>query len=343
MRSQEITQFTRQLATLLQSGVALMQALDIVIKGMPTGKTKNVVRVIRRRVESGSALHLALRKHAAFGGVYCDVVAAGEAAGMLETMLERLAEHREKSEKLQRSVRTAMAYPIAVLVIALLVMLLMFNYVVPAFENTFAAFHAELPALTRGLIALSHACVQYGAWVIAALVPCVYLGLKLLKSRTHCQKHWHALVLRLPVAGQLVRQACIARWSRNMSTLFATGIPLNEAMVVVKGVTGNSVYASANELMRSHLMRGRSMANAMASVEHLFTPWVVHMCAIGEESGTLEHMLGKTADHFEAEVEATVARLSSLMEPLLISVLGLIVGVMVVALYLPIFELGNVV
>ncbi len=262
---------------------------------------------------------------------------------MLETMRERLAEHREKSEKLQRSVRTAMAYPIAVLVIALLVMLLMFNYVVPAFENTFAAFHAELPALTRGLIALSHACVQYGTWVIAALVPCVYLCLKLLKLRTHWQKHWHALVLRLPVASQLVGQACIARWSRNMSTLFATGIPLNEAMVVVKGVTGNSVYASANEVMRSHLMRGRSMAKAMASVEHLFTPWVVHMCAIGEESGTLEHMLSKTADHFEAEVEATVARLSSLMEPLLISVLGLIVGVMVVALYLPIFELGNVV
>jgi len=343
MRSQEITQFTRQLATLLRSGVALLQALDIVIKGMPTGKAKNVVRVLRRRIESGCALHLALRKQTVFGDVYCDVVAAGEAAGMLDTMLERLAEHREKSEKLQRSVLTAMAYPLAVLVIALCVMLLMFTYVVPAFENTFAAFHAELPALTRGVIVLSHACIQYGAWVIAALAPCVWLCRKLLSSTTQWQKPWHAFVLRLPVVGLLVRQACIARWSRTLATLFATGMPLNEAMLAVKGVTGNSLYASASELMRSHLIRGRSMAKAMASVEHLFTPWVVHMCAIGEESGTLEHMLSKTAEHFEAEVEASVARLSSLMEPVLISVLGLIVGVMVVALYLPIFELGNVV
>ncbi len=343
MRSHEITQFTRQLATLLQSGVALLQALDIVIKGMPTGRAKNVVRAIRRRVESGSALHIALQRQAVFGSVYCDVVAAGEAAGMLETMLERLAEHREKTEKLQRSVRTAMAYPAAVLVIALSVMLLLFTFVVPAFENTFAAFHAELPVLTRGVIFLSHACVQYGAWVIAVFVPCVWLCQRLLGKTTQWQKPWHTFVLRLPVIGLLVRQACIARWSRTLSTLFATGMPLNEAMVAVKGVTGNSLFASASELMRSHLIRGRSMAKAMASVEHLFTPWVVHMCAIGEESGTLEHMLSKTADHFEAEVEASVARLSSLMEPLLISVLGLIVGVMVVALYLPIFELGNVV
>ena len=177
MHSQEITQLTRQLATLLQSGVALLQALDIVSKGMSTGKAKNVVRAIRRRVESGSALHIALRRHAVFGSVYCDVVAAGEAAGMLETMLDRLAEHGEKTEKLQRSVRSAMAYPIAVLVIALSVMLLLFTYVVPAFENTFAAFHAELPALTRGVIALSHACVQYGGWVFAVLVPCIWLCL----------------------------------------------------------------------------------------------------------------------------------------------------------------------
>jgi len=343
MRSHEITQFTRQLATLLQSGVALLQALDIVIKGMPTGRAKNVVRAIRRRVESGSALHIALQRQAVFGSVYCDVVAAGEAAGMLETMLERLAEHREKTEKLQRSVRTAMAYPAAVLVIALSVMLLLFTFVVPAFENTFAAFHAELPVLTRGVIFLSHACVQYGAWVIAVFVPCVWLCQRLLRKTTQWQKPWNTFVLRLPVIGLLVRQACIARWSRTLSTLFATGMPLNEAMVAVKGVTGNSLFASASELMRSHLIRGRSMAKAMASVEHLFTPWVVHMCAIGEESGTLENMLSKTADHFEAEVEASVARLSSLMEPMLISVLGLIVGVMVVALYLPIFELGNVV
>jgi type IV pilus assembly protein PilC len=310
---------------------------------MPAGKAKNVVRAIRRRIEGGSPLHMALRRHGEFGNVYCDVVAAGEAAGMLETMLERLAEHREKTEKLQRSIRAAMAYPIAVLVIALSVMLLLFTYVVPAFENTFAAFQAELPALTRGVIALSHACVQYGAWVITAFVPSVWLCQKLLKSTTQWQKPWHAFVLRLPVVGLLVRQACIARWSRTVSTLFATGMPLNEAMAAVKGVTGNILYANASELMRSHLIRGRSMAKAISSVEHLFTPWVVHMCAIGEESGTLDHMLSKTAEHFEAEVEASVARLSSLMEPLLISVLGLIVGVMVVALYLPIFELGNVV
>lgn len=343
MRSQEVTQFTRQLATLLQSGVALLQSLDIVIKGMPAGKAKNIVRAVRRRIESGSALHLALRRHAAFGVVYCDVVAAGEAAGMLDTMLERLAEHREKTEKLHRNVRSAMAYPLAVLVIALAVMLLMFTFVVPAFENTFAAFHAELPALTRGVIALSHGSVRYGGWVIAALLPSAWLCRRLLHTTTKWHKPWHAFVLRIPVVGVLVRQACIARWSRTLSTLFATGMPLNEAMVAVKGVTGNSVYASASERMRSHLMRGRSMAKAMASVEPLFSPWVVHMCAIGEESGTLEFMLSKTADHFEAEVEASLARLSSLMEPMLISLLGLMVGVAVVALYLPIFELGNVV
>ncbi|MBU6223863.1 MAG: type II secretion system F family protein [Burkholderiales bacterium] len=343
MHSQQITQFTRQLATLLNSGVALLQALDIVIKGMPSGKAKNKVRTIRRRIETGSALHLALRRHPEFGGVYCDVVAAGEAAGMLEAMLERLSEHREKTEKLHRSVRAALSYPIAVLVIALVVVLLLFTYVVPAFETTFAAFQAELPALTQGVIAVSHFCLRYGGWLFLATVLCAWLGCYLVHTRTGWQRYWHNFVLGIPVAGLLVRQVCIARWCRALATLFATGMPLTEAMGAVKGVTGNYVYAKASELMRSHLIRGRSMAKAMASVEHLFSPWVVQMCAIGEESGTLEHMLSKAAENFESEVESTVAYLSSLIEPLLIIVLGTMIGIMVVALYLPVFELGNIV
>jgi type IV pilus assembly protein PilC len=343
MRSQEITQFTRQLATLLKSGVALLQALDIVIKGMPASKAKNTVRTIRRRIETGSALHAALRRHPEFDGVYCDVVAAGEAAGMLETMLERLSEHREKTEKLHRSVRAALAYPLAVLVIASVVMLLLFTYVVPAFETTFKAFQAELPALTKGVIAVSHFFLHHIGWIFLAIALCAWAWRYLLQTRTGWRRYWHAFVLQLPVAGPLVRQVCIARWCRAMATLFATGMPLTEAMGAVKGVTGNDVYASASELMRSHLMRGRSIARAMASVEHLFSAWVVHMCAIGEESGTLEHMLDKAAENFESEVESTVAYLSSLMEPVLIIVLGAIIGVMVVALYLPVFELGNVV
>jgi len=343
MRDTHITQFTRQLATLLRAGIALLQALDIVIKGMPNGSAKNMVRTVRRRIENGSALHTALREHAAFGSVYCDVIAAGEMAGMLEPLLERLAQQREKTAKLRQTVRSATAYPTAVLVIASGVMVLLLTFVVPAFENTFSAFQAELPALTRAVIACSHALAQYGVGIAAILLAAVIACNQLLRRNRHWLKHWDVFVLQLPVVGALMRQACIARWTRTLATLFAAGLPLPEALIAIQGVAGNTAYRNASLLIRSHLLRGRSMAQSVACVGPLFDPWVVHMCAIGEESGTLEHMLFKTAEHYEAEVESSLARLSSLMEPLLVCVLGGIVGTMVVALYLPIFELGNVV
>lgn len=339
----DVTRLTRQLATLLQSGVPLLQAFDIMRRGIRHQALQQMVQDIRQQVEGGLALHQALKRHAVFDDLFCNLVAAGEMAGMLDTLLDRIAHHREKAEALRSSLRSALIYPTAVLGIALIVMALLLSFVVPAFEGIFKSFNAELPALTRFVIGLSSGWQRHG-WTTLLVVLLVIWGLQQWTQRSQTlQWRLHGWMLHLPIAGTLVRQACMARWTRTLATLFAAGITLTDALDAVKGVTGNLRYLTATESMHTQLMQGNSLAQALENTDGLFSPMVVQMCAIGEESGALDRMLDKTAEHYEREVAATVAKLSTLMEPFIMVVLGLLIGGLVVALYLPIFQLGQVV
>lgn len=343
IRPTEITRLTRQLATLLQSGVSLLQAFDIILRGLRRPALKVLVQDLRHQVESGMALNHALRRHAVFDPLFCNLVAAGEMSGMLDTMLSRLAQHREKSDALRTTLRSALVYPCAVLVIALAVMVFLLSFVVPAFQNIFASFDAELPALTRGVIKLSQVWQQHGGMLVVLCALVIWGTQHLVRHRPTLTWHWHALVLRLPVLGRLVHYACLARWTRTLATLFAAGITLTDALEAIQGVTGHLHYQAATQSIRDELMHGSSLAQAMSKNGRLFSPMTVQMCAIGEESGSLDQMLDKTATYYEHEVSAAVARLSTLLEPFIMVVLGVLIGGMVVALYLPIFQLGQVV
>jgi type IV pilus assembly protein PilC len=341
--ARDITQFTRKLATLLHAGVPLLQAFDILDRGEGKVTLKTLIRELRTQVEGGVALNQALRQHAAFDSLYCNLVAVGELAGMLDTMLERLANHLEKSEALRTTIRSALIYPSAVLGIAGAVLILILLFVVPAFQNIFASFGAELPWLTQVVIALSEGLQRYGLWLLALTGLSVW-GLKqLIARRTDWQRYLHRLLLRIPIAGPLTRHACTARWTRTLATLFAAGVPLTEALEAVQGVTNHLLFQSATHNIQAQLIQGQSLSHAIERTEGLFPPMVVQMCAIGEESGALDHMLEKTAEHYEREVDSTVARLSTLLEPFIMVVLGLLIGGLVMALYLPIFQLGQVV
>jgi len=340
---QDVTRLTRQLSTLLQAGVPLLQAFDIMRRGIRHTALQRMVQDIRQHIEGGQTLHQALQRHAVFDTMFCNLVAAGEMAGMLDTLLDRIAQHREKSETLRSSLRSALVYPSAVLMIALIVMALLLSFVVPAFEGIFKSFNAELPALTRFVIGLSSGWQRQGWTVLLAVVISIWALREWAQRSKTLQWRLDGWLLQLPIAGTLVQQACMARWTRTLSTLFAAGITLTDALDAVKGVTGNLHYQAATESMQTQLMRGSSLGQALEDAEHLFSPLVIQMCVIGEESGALDHMLDKTAEHYEREVAATVAKLSTLMEPFIMVVLGLLIGGLVVALYLPIFQLGQVV
>ena len=343
IQATDITQMTRQLATLLHAGVPLLQAFEILGKGLPASDFKTLLLDIRHQIERGSALHQALGQHQAFDTFYCNLVAAGELAGRLDTMLERLAKHREKSQTIRSAVKSALIYPSTVLTIAVVVTVLLLTFVVPAFQNIFNSFEAELPWLTRLVIGLSESLQQFGGYALVAGVLTSHLLLRHYRTNTNWQIYMHTAVLRLPIAGPLIRQACTARWTRTSATLFAAGIPLTEALDAVKGVTGNWVYQSATQEIQSQLIRGSSISRALQSFDHLFSPMVIQMVAIGEESGSLDLMLDKTAEYYEQALESAVASLSTLMEPVIMVILGVLIGGLVMALYLPIFQLGQVV
>lgn len=341
--ARDITQFTRQLATLLHAGVPLLQAFDILDRGEGNATLKSLIRELRSQIEGGVALNQALRQHPAFDALYCNLVAVGELAGMLDTMLERLAHHLEKSEALRTTIRSALIYPSAVLAIAGIVLVLILVFVVPAFQNIFASFGAELPWLTQVVIALSEGLQHYGLGVLALICLVAWWLKRQVQQRTLWRRHVHRVLLRLPIAGPLTRHACTARWTRTLATLFAAGVPLTEALDAVQGVTGHVLFQEATQNIRAQLIQGQALSRALEGTEDLFPPMVVQMCAIGEESGALDHMLEKTAEHYEREVDSTVARLSTLLEPFIMVVLGLLIGGLVMALYLPIFQLGQVV
>jgi type IV pilus assembly protein PilC len=339
----DVTQLTRQLATLLHAGVPLLQAIHLLEQGENKASLKSMLRDVRSQIEGGTALSQALRAHDSFDALYCNLVAVGELAGKLDTMLERLANHLEKSEALRTSIRTALVYPTAVLGIAVSVTVLILLFVVPAFQNIFTSFGAELPWLTRWVIALSEAIEQYGLLLLSVGIVSVW-GLKLqLSKRWHWRHYVHGWLLRIPIAGPLTRHACTARWTRTLATLFSAGVPLTDALDAVQDITGHLWFQIATQNIRQQLIQGQALSQALDRTGGLFPSMVVQMCAIGEESGALEHMLEKTAEHYEREVDNTVARLSTLLEPFIMVVLGVLIGGLVMALYLPIFQLGQVV
>jgi type IV pilus assembly protein PilC len=341
--TRDITQLTRQLATLLHAGVPLLQALHLLERGAKKVALKSMLRDLLAQIEGGITLSQALQQHTSFDALYCNLVAVGELTGRLDTMLERLANHLEKSEALRISIRTALVYPTAVLGIAISVTFLILIFVVPAFQNIFATFGAELPWLTKWVIALSESVEEYGLLVLSLCIVSMWWLKRQLTQRWHWRHSLQGWLLHIPIAGPLTRHACTARWTRTLATLFSAGIPLTDALEAVQCVTGHLWFQAATQNIRQQLIQGRALSQALDSTNDLFPDMVVQMCAIGEESGALDHMLEKTAEHYEREVDSTVARLSTLLEPFIMVVLGVLIGGLVMALYLPIFQLGQVV
>jgi len=339
----DITFFTRQLATMLKAGVPLLQAFDIVARGHGNARFSRLMMEIKNKVETGSSLSQAFREHPKqFNALYCNLVAAGEGAGMLDAILERLATYQEKILAIKAKIKSAMFYPISVLVVAIVVIWVIMVFVIPSFESVFKNFGAELPLPTLIVINISHFFVQFW-WLIFLIIMGTIIGVGILYRRSDTMRYTvDRLLLKLPVVGIIVEKATIARWTRTLQTMFAAGVPLVESLDAVGGAAGNIVYAQATRRIQTEVSTGSSLTNAMTNTR-LFPNMVLQMTQIGEESGSLDNMLGKVADFYEREVDDAVAALSSLLEPVMIVFLGVVVGGLVVAMYLPIFKLGAVI
>ena len=343
IKPKDIAIFTRQLATMMKAGVPLLQAFDIVGRGNPNPSVSKLLNQVRTDVETGTSLSAAFRKHPLyFNALYCNLVEAGEAAGILEELLDRLATYMEKTEAIKSKVKSALMYPTAVIVVAFVVVVVIMIFVIPAFKEVFASFGADLPAPTLLVIAISEFFVAYWWIVFGALGGGLYFFMQAWQRNLKVQRFMDRALLKLPVFGTLVEKSTVARWTRTMSTMFAAGVPLVEALDSVGGASGNSLYADATSQIQREVATGTSLTMAMNNAR-IFPSMVLQMTAIGEESGSLDHMLGKAADFYEQEVDDMVAGLSSLMEPIIIVVLGTIIGGIVIAMYLPIFQLGQVV
>ncbi|MCK9515127.1 MAG: type II secretion system F family protein [Ottowia sp.] len=343
IKPRDIAIFTRQLATMMKAGVPLLQAFDIVGRGNPNPSVNRLLGDIRGDVETGTALSAAFRKYPIyFNSLYCNLVEAGEEAGILEDLLDRLATYMEKTEAIKSKVKSALMYPTAVLIVAFVVVALIMIFVIPAFEDVFSSFGADLPTPTMLVIAMSHFFVKWWWAIFLFLGGGLYFFFQAWKRNEKVQMFMDRLLLRLPIFGELVHKSVVARWTRTLSTMFAAGVPLVEALDSVGGASGNYVYKSATDKIQQEVATGTNLTAAMTNAG-VFPSMVLQMSAIGEESGALDHMLGKAADFYEAEVDEMVAGLSSLMEPIIIVVLGTIIGGIVVSMYLPIFKLGQVV
>ncbi|MEX1165329.1 MAG: type II secretion system F family protein [Hydrogenophaga sp.] len=343
IKPKDIAIFTRQLATMMKAGVPLLQAFDIVGRGNPNPNVTKLLNDIRLDVETGTSLSAAFRKHPLyFNSLYCNLVEAGEAAGILEELLDRLAEYMEKTEAIKSKIKSALMYPISVVVVAFVVVAVIMIWVIPSFKEVFSSFGAELPAPTLFVMAISEFFVEYWWLIFGLIFGGFYFFMQAWRRSEKIQFFMDRLMLKLPIFGTLVEKSVVARWTRTLSTMFAAGVPLVEALDSVGGASGNMLYAKATEKIQQEVSTGTSLTNAMTNVQ-LFPSMVLQMCAIGEESGSIDHMLGKAADFYEAEVDDMVAGLSSLMEPIIIVLLGTIIGGIVVSMYLPIFQLGQVV
>ena len=343
IKPKDIALFTRQLATMMKAGVPLLQSFDIVGRGNPNPSVTKLLNDIRTDVETGTSLSTAFRKHPMyFNSLYCNLVEAGEAAGILEDLLDRLATYMEKTESIKSKVRSALMYPTAVVVVAFIVVAVIMIFVIPAFKEVFTSFGADLPAPTLFVIAMSEFFVAYWWLIFGGIGGGLYFFMQAWKRNEKVQRFMDKLLLKVPVFGVLVEKSVVARWTRTLSTMFAAGVPLVDALDSVGGASGNTLYADATSKIQQEVSTGTSLTMAMTNAQ-IFPSMVLQMCAIGEESGSIDHMLGKAADFYEAEVDDMVAGLSSLMEPIIIVFLGTIIGGIVVSMYLPIFKLGQVV
>lgn len=339
----DITVFTRQLATMMKAGLPLMQAFEIVARGHSNPSMTELLMSIRADVEQGNSLGSAFSKHPKyFDRFYCNLVAAGEAGGVLEGLLEKLAVYKEKTQSIKKKVKSALTYPIAIVVVAIVLIMVMMMYVLPAFGKVYEGMGAELPLLTQQMMNISRFFVAYGWIIILFMVAFVVVFVNLNRKSPSFQKKVDAQLLKVPFFGDIMRKAIIARWARTTSSLFAAGVPLVESLESVAGAAGNSIYEAATYDIRSKVSQGISFSTSMRST-NLFPNMVLQMASIGEESGALDDMLNKAAEFYEEEVDNTVAQLSSLMEPIIMAVLGSIVGVILIAMYLPLFNLGNVI
>ncbi len=343
IKQKDIAVFTRQLSTMMRAGVPLIQSFDIVARGSPNPRLTKLLTDIRSDVETGSSLSSAFRKHPIyFDALYCNLVEAGEAGGILEALLDRLAVYQEKTMAIKNKIKSALIYPIAVLVVAFVVVAVIMIFVIPAFKEVFTSFGADLPTPTLIVIAMSEFFVSYWWAIFGFLGGGVYFFMESWKRSEKMQKTMDRLLLRVPVFGDLVNKSAIARWTRTLSTMFAAGVPLVEALDSVGGASGNAVFAEATEAIQKDVSTGSSLTTSMQTTG-VFPNMVLQMCSIGEESGSLDQMLGKAAEFYEDEVDEAVKGLSSLMEPFIIVILGTVIGGIVVSMYLPIFKIGQVV
>ena len=339
----DITLFTRQLATMMKAGVPLLQAFDIVGKGASNQAVAKLLMDVKADVETGSALNQAFRKYPLyFDALFCNLVSAGESAGILDSLLDRLATYKEKILAIKSKIKSALFYPIAVIVVAIVITAVIMIVVIPSFKEVFKSFGADLPAPTLMVIAMSDFMVANWYVVFGILGGGLYGFFYMWKRSEKVQIVMDRLLLRLPVFGDIIRKATMARWARTLSTMFAAGVPLVEALDSVGGASGNYVYLTATKQIQAEVSTGTSLTVAMQNA-NVFPNMVIQMVSIGEESGQLDAMLSKVADFFEAEVDDSVEAMSSLMEPIIMVVLGTLIGGMVVAMYLPIFKLGAVV
>jgi len=343
VKQKDIAIFTRQLATMMKAGVPLLQAFDIVGRGATNPRLSKLLSDIRADVETGTSLSSAFRKHPAhFDALYCNLIEAGEAGGILEALLDRLAIYQEKTIALKGKIKSALMYPIAVLVVAFIVLVVIMIKVIPAFKDVFKSFGADLPAPTLIVIAMSEFFVAWWWVIFATMIGSGYMFVQTWRRSPKMQMVMDRLLLRIPLFGALIDKSVIARWTRTLATMFAAGVPLVEALDSVAGASGNAVYAEATHKIQRDVSTGSALTTAMQTTG-VFPNMVLQMSAIGEESGSLDHMLSKAAEFYEEEVDEMVKGLSSLMEPLIIVILGTLIGGIVVAMYLPIFKLGAVV
>jgi type IV pilus assembly protein PilC len=343
IKQKDIAVFTRQLATMMKAGVPLLQAFDIVARGSTNPRLTKLLTEIRTDVETGTSLSVAFRKHPMqFNALYCNLVEAGEQGGILEQLLERLAIYEEKTLALKQKIKSALIYPVAVLLVAFVVVTIIMIFVIPSFKEVFTSFGADLPAPTLAVMWLSEQFVSYWYIIFGVLIGGGYFFLQSWRRSEKMQMAMDRLLLKAPVFGDLVRKSVLARWTRTLSTMFGAGVPLVEALDSVGGAAGNAVYAQATEQIQKEVSTGTALTMAMQNTG-VFPTMVLQMASIGEESGSLDHMLAKAAEFYEEEVDEMVKGLSSLMEPFIIVILGVLIGGIVVSMYLPIFKLGSVV
>jgi len=339
----DISLFTRQLATMMKSGVPLLQAFDIVGKGHSNPAVAKLLGDIKADVETGSSLSASFRKYPLyFDSLYCNLVGAGEQAGILDSLLDRLATYKEKIIAIKGKIKSALFYPISIIVVAFVITAVIMIFVIPAFKTLFEGFGASLPAPTVFVMELSDIFVKWWWAIFGAIGGGLWFFFYTWKRSEKMQSTMDRLILKVPVFGDVIRKATIARWSRTLSTMFAAGVPLVEALDSVAGAAGNRVYFDATKRIQSEISTGTSLTVAMQNAD-VFPNMVLQMTAIGEESGALDSMLSKVADFFEGEVDDAVDALASLMEPIIMVVLGVLIGGLVIAMYLPIFKMGSVV